>query len=640
MKFLTLKIENFGSIGSLEINLADQNLVLITGRNEDAAKADSNGAGKSLILEAFCWCLWGKTIRGLTGDDVVNEKVGKDCRVTVSLLEGEDAYDIVRTRKASQGKPNDLRLYLLTDMFFDMTRASMAATQELIIELVGMTFDLFCVMMPGAGKRAAEMTDREVKALLERLLQTEVLGKAHDEVKSKSKSVEKELSEKRVRKEMLDRSIDEYNGLLGSLKEQLTTYDDKKHEAIMDIQSQLGVLLGKMEEQDVVMAIAAKAGTGLFEARGKLKNISDGLSELYARRDLLRKTYEDVGKEHNLVLGAARQKIQSFKQKISSLPDGGACPTCHQEVAKDYVAEVSTGLGKHLQTAVSEEEALVDDRETARVAYARKVGAVRSQIKELQRSEDLVESDVTRFTKIQGAAVTAQAVKAQLVAQHDTLFARQAALQAEENPFQGLIAKTCEDAYNKVAEASRLYGDVLQLEHKQALLDYWLDGFSPQGIRSFMLEHVTPLLNHSAAKYADLLTDGEMSVTFHTQKRQKSGKIVERFNIQVDHLHGGKSYAASSAGEKSRANLVVAFALGDLAALRANKTVSFRFLDEPFENVDESGTDAIVALLNDQKERFETVFVITHQDHFKQLFPNRLTVVKKDGFTALGGDDA
>ena len=150
-----------------------------------------------------------------------------------------------------------------------------------------------------------------------------------------------------------------------------------------------------------------------------------------------------------------------------------------------------------------------------------------------------------------------------------------------------------------------------------------------------MLEHVTPLLNHSAKKYADILTDGEMSVTFHTQQRQKSGKIVEKFNIVVEQLHGGESYAASSAGEKSRANLVVAFALGDLAALRAAKSVSFRFLDEPFESVDESGTDAIIALLNDQKDRFETVFVITHQDNFKQLFSNRMTVVKKHGMTSL-----
>jgi DNA repair exonuclease SbcCD ATPase subunit len=69
--------------------------------------------------------------------------------------------------------------------------------------------------------------------------------------------------------------------------------------------------------------------------------------------------------------------------------------------------------------------------------------------------------------------------------------------------------------------------------------------------------------------------------------------------------------------------------------MRASKRISFRFLDEPFESVDESGTDAIMALLNDQKDRFDSVFVITHQDHFKQLFPKKLTVVKQDGMSYL-----
>jgi len=76
-------------------------------------------------------------------------------------------------------------------------------------------------------------------------------------------------------------------------------------------------------------------------------------------------------------------------------------------------------------------------------------------------------------------------------------------------------------------------------------------------------------------------------------------------------------------------------ALGELASLRAEKTIPFRFLDEPFESIDESGTEAIVTLLNQQKEKYNTVYVITHQDHFKQLFPKRLTMVKQNGISSL-----
>jgi DNA repair exonuclease SbcCD ATPase subunit len=649
MKFLRLMIDNFGSIGELNIDLADQGLVLITGRNEDTAKADSNGAGKSLILEAFCWCLWGKTIRGLTGDDVVNKAVGKDCRVTVIVEEGDFWYRIVRSRICSDGKPNDLRVFRITKSVFvpynewrvvDQTGPSMAITQEFVVDLVGMTFTLFCAMMPGAGKRASEMTDLEVKALLERLLQTEVLGKAHDEVKERLKVVEEELSVRRTHKGMLDRAISECDYRLGELKEKFDGYADKKKEESLSIQKQLGQVLEQMEEKDKIIARAENCAGKREEAKEKLRTITAETDFIKDNFHLIKTSYNSGKEGRDVARGIHHQKQNSLEQRLVALPDGGDCPTCYQTVPEEHVEEVRLLVGEGLQEVASEAEALERREKGAALGYQKACNELQDRLREVEARRNIVDADLMRFKGWQSERTTALALKNQLEGQLTDLSKRQEALIAEQNPFQDLITATCEEAYDKAAEACRVYKEILHQEHKQAVLEYWLDGFSARGVRSFMLEHVTPLLNYSAAKYADLLTDGEMSVTFHTQHRQKSGKIVEKFNIQVDHIHGGESYAAASAGEKSRANLVVAFALGDLAALRANKSVSFRFLDEPFENVDESGTDAIVALLNDQKERFETVFVITHQDHFKQLFPNRLTVVKKNGITALEGEHA
>lgn len=637
MKFLDLEIENFGSIGKLDIHLADQGLVLITGRNEDTSKADSNGAGKSLILEAFCWCLWGKTIRGLSGDDVVNTAVGKDCCVTVYFEDNKCLYQVIRSRGCTADRPNDLRIQSTTPTTsrIDHTGPSVAATQEYLIDLIGLNFDLFCAMMPGAGMRAAEMTDRDVKALLERLLQTEVLGKAHEGVKAQLKVVESDLGVKNTKRDMLSRAITDCDRHLGELKTSKDAYALRKKEEIHSIQRQIGQLLTKMGEQTKIIERAEKVSSKYEEAKEKLRNITEEIKVIGNGFGTLRNTHDEELSVLNLTKGAIQQKLSALETSLDSLPVQGACPTCHQEVPDVHVAEVREKLQAQLQSVFSEEVILTKSIEESHRKYTEFVTQLQSELKEARSKETLINTDITRFKGWQAERATAMAVQLQLVDQKNALWERQDALVAEENPFQGLITQTCEDAFSKAAEAARLYKEIKVLEHKHAVLSYWLTGFSPQGVRSFMLEHVTPLLNHSAAQYADLLTDGEMSVTFHTQQRQKSGKIVEKFNIQVEHVHGGGSYTASSAGERSRANLVVAFALGDLAALRANKTISFRFLDEPFENVDESGTDAIVALLNDQKERFETVFVITHQDHFKQLFPNRLTVVKKNGITSL-----
>ena len=644
MRFLQLNIENFGSIGKLSVDLANQGLVLITGRNEDAAKADSNGAGKSWILEAFCWCLWGQTIRKLGSiDEVVNRQVGKDCTVTLTLAEDDSEYQIIRTRKGSGGKPNDLRLYRTTSPTrgsLDISGPSLATTQQYITDLVGMNFDLFCVIMPGAGKRASEMTDREVKALLERLLQTEVLGKAHDRVKAQIKELNSDLSEKRTTRSMLERAISECDVRLGDLQEKFTSYTGKKDSAIRAIQKQRLSLQQSVESQDAIIAKADAANGKYSEANDKLLSI-DRKIEFHKTNFQFSNTAYNAGKGgRNIARGIAYGESKSLNTQLDALPDGGGdCPTCHQEVPEDHIEEIRTTLGTRLQE-VTATLAKLDNRDAGAAAgHKRALEELQVVTSELDTQRKLVELDLGRFKALRHASTTAQAVRSTLLQQLTGIDVAEAALDVEKNPFEGLIGSTVQEAYDKAAEASRVYAAIVQLEHKHAILAYWLDGFSPRGVRSFMLEHVTPLLNHAAAKYADLLTAGEMSVTFHTQKKQKTGKIVESFNIQVEHVHGGESYGAASAGEKSRANLVVAFALGDLASLRANKSVSFRFLDEPFESVDESGTDAIVALLNDQKERFETVFVITHLDHFKQLFPNRLSVVKRNGMTMLEGTD-
>ncbi len=629
-----MTIENFGSLGRVELKLSHQGLVVITGRNEDAGKADSNGAGKSLLLEAFCWCLWGKTIRGLSGDDVVNRLVGKDCRVLVTFTEGEHYYTVERTRKYSVGKPNDLRLYR-GPASHEMTAASMSATQDIINQLLGLDFVTFCVMMPGAGVRASEMTDKEVKQLLERLLQTEVLGEAHKRCRDALKQRQQAYTIAEVEKAAVDTALEECEARMGSLKEKWESYEERKLQQIEEMQAEVAALLAQMEDQDRVLARAVGIEEKIEESKSKAASQAISIRTEKNAYNITMRRFDDERAKKRAAEVQAQAEHRKLVRLIKELPDGGDCPTCQQAVSPAYrsklvdvLEEQRDLIQEHIQDVSSDIENLLQQKVDAEKRQQDTITRLTSVI-------DLHLGDVKRFEEVKSQAEKAQAVKNQLNAQMKSLSARQWTLQKEENPFQGLIAQTAEEAFVKAAMGARHLKDMKSLEHEIALYEYWLTGFSPQGVRSFLLEHVTPILNEAAKKYADLLTDGEMSVTFHTQQKLRSGKMVEKFNIVVTNAHGGQSYSACSAGERSRANLCVAFALGDLAAMRASKSVSFRFLDEPFENVDESGTDAIMTLLNDQKDRFDSVFVITHQDHFKQLFPKKISVVKKNGISSL-----
>src|SRR5690606_35072096 len=99
IKFISLHIENFLSVSKADLDLDGQGLVLIEGVNEDDPSAQSNGAGKSSIVDAISWCLYGETARGVSGDSVVNLKTGKGTLVSMIVMIDGKQYNIRRGRK-------------------------------------------------------------------------------------------------------------------------------------------------------------------------------------------------------------------------------------------------------------------------------------------------------------------------------------------------------------------------------------------------------------------------------------------------------------------------------------------------------------------------------------------------------------
>jgi len=637
MKFQNLTIANFGSIGEMKLPLADQGLTLILGRNEDAPKADSNGSGKSLPLDAFTWALWGNTVRGFGSDEVVHNKVNKNCKVEVSFSDRGHDYEVIRLRRNKEDadhKPNDL---ILKCDGVEASGASIADTQGMIEEIVGLDFTTFCAMMPGAGINVATMTDAEVKALLERLLRTEALGKASEEARRRSRAVSGELSVQSTRMQDLLISISEAKTRLVDLETKEENYANTRLTKIEELDQALEVL----ERNKGVHTKIAESKDSL---QLKVSELTLEADAIYVKNAQLRQDAKTVDAHYSAKIIALNEtkvevavRLEEVALKMNTL-DGfaGQCPTCYQVVDPDHAAE--------LREALEEKERLLQIKvqtiEASTEATRKRWDIEKEETLALLDPQAAADKDAEKAAAAIALGKANDAVTN--VGHFDDRIAemsnRKIELEADVNPYLSLMESEEVNLINKQQDCDKLVTLIEELRKKSEILSFWVDSFSPQGIRSFMLEHVTPLLNQFAKKYADLITSGEMEITFHTKDTLKSGKSKERFNIQVSQKHGGGSYASNSSGERARANLIIALALGELAALRADKQIPFRFLDEPFESIDEAGTESIVTLLNQQKEQYNSVYVITHQDHFKQLFPNKKTIVKKGGFSSLEED--
>ena len=636
MKFKNLTISNFGSIGEMELPLADQGLTLILGRNEDAPKADSNGAGKSLPLDAFTWALWGNTVRGFGSDEVVHNKVNKNCKVGVSFTDRGHDYEVIRLRRNKEDpdhKPNDL---LLKCNGVESSGASIADTQTMIEEIVGLDFTTFCAMMPGAGINVATMTDAEVKTLLEKLLRTEALGKASEEARRRSRAASGDLTVQSSRMSDMLISISEAKTRLVDLETKEEDYANTRQEKLEELEAALASLettrgrhslvalqedarrLCKSELSVLVEGSNANQGRLLLDIKKIEKHYAEKLTKLNEDKVELGVRFEGIALAMNTLDGFA-----------------GQCPACHQVVSEDHALELRTALKEKerllqikVETIEGSVKATRKRRETELQETLDLLGETNIVLADLGKQEAQASLDL-------GKSMEAVAEVGHLDQRIAELTSRKVELESDDNPYLSLVESEEVILINKQQDCDKLETKIVDLRRTSEILSFWVDSFSPQGIRSFMLEHVTPLLNQFAKKYADLLTSGEMEITFHTKDTLKSGKSKERFNIQVSQKHGGGSYASNSSGERARANLIIALALGELAALRADKQIPFRFMDEPFESIDEAGIESIVTLLNQQKELYNSVYVITHQDHFKQLFPNKKTIVKKGGFSSL-----
>ena len=159
-------VENFLSFSKASFDFCDQGLVLVEGENKDDASAKSNGSGKSAMIDALVWCLFGTTLRGYQNDDVVNRRVGDDCLVTVTLERDEETIVVARARRHSKLK-NSLRV---SDAHEDRSGPSNAETQELVEEILGCSMRTFLssvVFGQDSAYRFSSLTDKEQKEILD-----------------------------------------------------------------------------------------------------------------------------------------------------------------------------------------------------------------------------------------------------------------------------------------------------------------------------------------------------------------------------------------------------------------------------------------------------------------------------------------
>lgn len=633
MKINKIAIENFLAITKADLNLADRGLVLVEGINNADTSAKSNGAGKSSIADALCWCLFGTTARGETGDDVVNATVGKNCVVTTEILDGGMTYVITRHRKHSKGKNT------LTVSSYDgltttsLTKGTDKLTQEVVDQIIGTSHEVFTGSIYAGQERMPDlpaMTDKNLKVLIEEAAGIAALEKAYREARDdlgKAEVQSKDASQAINLAQMNFHSIHthlknledshtrwhvEQADLIANTKRQLTTVDLP---ALKALKAELDALEAEKIEDQIAAVDAKIAAVGAEQ--DELRRLEAEVSAAGAKVARLSAEHQMLDRAHN----AAVKEQEAVAHKVGCPCDSCGRPLTPAELdaAEKAAAAKELKIAGDLMTLHLYLTDAVEAQKTAQEAR----DAFAATMTSLSAETALRNALAASLTKLTTLRMKVTSETARLRTESERL----KDMAAQVSPFQPQIEKT-----QKELEAAQKAIDAAEVKVRAAEMELTLAKevvkvFGPAGVRARILDDVTPYLNDQTSKYLSILSDGNLVATWSTLTKDSKGNLKEKFSIDVENATGGKKFGLISGGEKRKVRISTALALQDLVATRATKPIDIFIGDEIDDALDSAGLERLMVILEEKAKERGSVFIISHND-LKDMVRNVLTIEK------------
>ncbi|KJH72302.1 exonuclease subunit SbcC [Aliterella atlantica] len=406
----------------------------------------SNGAGKSSLLEAITWAIWGES-RASTEDDVI-QTGAKEVRVDFTFSSNDHNYRVIRTRY--RGQSSGLEFQVATPSGFKaLTEKGLRATQQAILDHIKLDYDTFinsAYLRQGRADEFMLKRPTERKEILAELLKLNQYDDLEERAKDLSRSFKGQA-------EQLDRLLESIQGQLQQrsaiaqqrieLEEQVNqlqqaqAYDNVKVQSLQVVQhqrqnwqQQLGFLRQQHQnlsqdsdrlEQEQAAANGQLAA--LRELLGQQKAITEGYSE-YQRLQAQEEAFSAKFQEHTRATVEMQQLQQEKAQQINEIQrqlqhaEGqlAALQQQEQEIEQTLskVAEVQSALAQlaearqrlqQLDRLQLEVSPLLQQQTSLQMQLERSQARILAKIEELQTSEQQLSSQQQRQPHLQQAVM-------------------------------------------------------------------------------------------------------------------------------------------------------------------------------------------------------------------------------------------
>ena len=580
-----ITVKNFMSVGNVTqaVKLNEHGLTLVLGKNMDLGGDGSrNGTGKTTLVNALCYGLYGQAITNIRKDNLVNKTNAKGMLVTVEFEKNGHNYRIERGRK-----PNVFKFIVddseVNDSGTDEGQGENKLTQEHIEQVLGVGYDMFkhIVALNTFTEPFLSMKSNDQRAIIEQLLGITLLSEKAELLKEQSKAVKDNIKEEEFR-----------------IKAQQES-NAKIKTSIEDLERRAGVWLRKRDE-DIEKLTAAINELDAIDIELELANHAS-LTTWKNQEAQLQRLNKDLATEQSAVKRLTNQ-LNDLTNALNTTKEH-KCHACGQDL-HDAGHEK---MLKELEDAVT---TVSQEFESTAIALAHTEATI------IDLTSIMGTQPRVKYTNIDDAINH----KTTLSNLHQQLEARY----IEHDPYHEQIVALQNSAlveinWDKVNQLSKL------LEHQEFLLKLLTnkDSF----IRRKIIEQNLSYLNHRLEHY---LT--ELSLPHEV-------KFESDLSVSITQLGQEFDFDNLSRGERNRLILGLSWAFRDVFE-SLNNPLNLMFIDEMVDSgMDPNGVDSALGVLKKMgREQKKNIFLISHRDELVGRVNTILQVTKENGFTTFGFD--
>lgn len=613
------------SISKVELELDNQGLVLIEGINDTNETFQSNGSGKSTLLSTVTYALYGATPSGLKADAVINKEVKKGLAVILEFEKDGIPYRIERYRKHKKYK-NLVRFFQGEN---DLTQKSVADTDSKILDVFGIDYLTYAnSIMYGQGNVEifATATDKGKKQILENLADIGVYRYAQDVAKKRAQQANAQAEE--LNRQYLAKKYDRDN--LTSLYMSALSQYENTEKLLERTKEELSKAEEVVEERSKELDYHTKQTTTevatIREQMNKLVS-PENATEVDKKVD---EQYSNVtrleqAKQQNLTA------ITKLQQDLASVQTNTNCHLCGALLSPEHREQEL----QRIQAEIVEKQGFITKIDSALAVYTPLLEEARAEQAIMRKAIQEYTGDYQRLSnEINTLLGNLNTLKNNL----DSAVREVDSKQDMINQLKAVPKPEYDKQTEKVLdeELAKINENIEELREEERQYNIIAqEVFSNKGIRSEVLDLVTPFLNERANHYLSILSGSDIEINFSTQTEKADGSLSDKFDLEVINGSGGNTYQANSEGEKKRIDLAISFAIQDLVQSKANIAVNLGLYDECFDGLDAIGCENVIRILKERQKNISSIFVITHSENLKPLFENVITVKKVLGNTAL-----